>query len=342
MTEPSSIFSSDRVPRGPWAHTLWLAALLVGVVVFAVDAVVVRAFYLPDAVASERGWALERRRVRRMRPPERTLVIVGDSRAQADLDLTILGRELATEPVQLSMFARSVLPPLLSLQHDPKFRGRLIVGITSAFLFDASGLHEHPSWAAVNFAHTWHPTPADRVEHVLASRLNATFAAQRIDLFRLRYIAQGVPVPALLGTHRFLSDRQAVFEYYRPGVTEHERWVGAGIYGQITRLQAPEQRAQTIEAVRLAVATMRERGVRVALVRLPSALHIRDLERVRFPRHETWEPLVRACGTTAIHFEDYPELQGFDSPDGSHLTREAATEFTRRLVAILKRGPEWQ
>jgi len=38
-----------------------------------------------------------------------------------------------------------------------------------------------------------------------------------------------------------------------------------------------------------------------------------------------------------IHFEDYPELQGFDLPEWSHLAYADAKRFTSALHAIIVR-----
>jgi hypothetical protein len=85
------------------------------------------------------------------------------------------------------------------------------------------------------------------------------------------------------------------------------------------------------------VATLRARGVEVLFVRMPSAGPFLELENSIFPRVGTWNALLTATGAPGIHFEDYPELQGLDLPEWSHLSRADAERFTESLYRILER-----
>jgi hypothetical protein len=40
---------------------------------------------------------------------------------------------------------------------------------------------------------------------------------------------------------------------------------------------------------------------------------------------------------TGIHFEDYPELQGYQLPDWSHMTHPEAERFTAALYGVITR-----
>jgi hypothetical protein len=51
-------------------------------------------------------------------------------------------------------------------------------------------------------------------------------------------------------------------------------------------------------------------------------------------RAQTWEALLAATGAPGIHFEDYPELQGYELPEWSHMTQAEAIRFTRTLYAL--------
>ncbi len=86
-----------------------------------------------------------------------------------------------------------------------------------------------------------------------------------------------------------------------------------------------------------AIATLRARGVRVLFVRAPSAGEYYAYEQRAFPRAKTWDPLLAATQTPGIHFEDYPELQGYDLPEWSHLSASEAERYTATLVPIVER-----
>jgi hypothetical protein len=96
-----------------------------------------------------------------------------------------------------------------------------------------------------------------------------------------------------------------------------------------------------------AVAKLRARGVPVLFLREPSAGEYLAYEQRDFPRATTWDVLLAKTGAPGIHFEDYPELQGFSLPEWSHMAGADADRFTAALYAIIDReqgraqGVQW-
>ena len=93
---------------------------------------------------------------------------------------------------------------------------------------------------------------------------------------------------------------------------------------------------RAIEESRQAVDKIRARGGDVVFIRSPSAGAYLEREARNTPRDTTWEPLLQETGAFGIHFEDYPEMQGLEIPEMSHLSRESATRFTRAYVGVLR------
>jgi hypothetical protein len=85
-----------------------------------------------------------------------------------------------------------------------------------------------------------------------------------------------------------------------------------------------------------AVEKIRARGGKVVFVRLPHSGGLKDLEGRVTPRAQTWDPLLKRTGVPGIHFQDFPELAGFNCPEWSHLSAGDSVEFTRRLVPHLR------
>jgi len=79
-----------------------------------------------------------------------------------------------------------------------------------------------------------------------------------------------------------------------------------------------------------------EKGGRVIFVRLPSTGKLREMENTFTPREHFWDRILKTTKAPGIHFEDYEALRGFDCPEWSHLNRQDATEFTKRLMPVLK------
>jgi hypothetical protein len=86
-----------------------------------------------------------------------------------------------------------------------------------------------------------------------------------------------------------------------------------------------------------AVAKLRARGIPVLFLREPSAGEYLAFEKREFPRATSWDVLLAKTGAPGIHFEDYPELQGFKMPEWSHMTRVDGERFTAALYGIIQR-----
>jgi len=96
-------------------------------------------------------------------------------------------------------------------------------------------------------------------------------------------------------------------------------------------------RDQQIERTVKAVAKLRARGVRVLFVRAPSTGPYLEYDNRLFPRASSWDVLLKKSGAPGIHFEDYPELQGLEQPEWSHLAHADANKFTAALHGIVVR-----
>jgi hypothetical protein len=93
-----------------------------------------------------------------------------------------------------------------------------------------------------------------------------------------------------------------------------------------------------IDQMARAVARLRARGVQVLFLRSPSDGEYLPWERRLFPRARTWDALLAASGAPGIHFEDYPELQGYYLPEWSHMTRTEAERYTAALFGVIERN----
>ncbi|MBV9317067.1 MAG: hypothetical protein JOZ34_06345, partial [Gammaproteobacteria bacterium] len=94
---------------------------------------------------------------------------------------------------------------------------------------------------------------------------------------------------------------------------------------------------EQIERMTKAVATLRARGVQVLFVRMPSDGEFLAYENRSYPRARTWDKLLAATGAPGIHFEDYPQLQGYYLPEWSHMPLAEGERFTAAMYAIIVR-----
>jgi hypothetical protein len=104
-----------------------------------------------------------------------------------------------------------------------------------------------------------------------------------------------------------------------------------------TPAEALKTEKEQIARAAQVVATLRARGVKVLFVRMPSSGEYLAYENREFPRARAWNALLAATGAPGIHFQDYPELQGYYLPEWSHMTRAEAERFTAALYTVIMR-----
>ena len=70
-------------------------------------------------------------------------------------------------------------------------------------------------------------------------------------------------------------------------------------------------------------------------LRLPSSGGYYAFEQKYLPRALTWDRLLAETRTPGIHFEDYPQLQGYDLPEWSHASAPEARRMTLQLAPLV-------
>jgi hypothetical protein len=106
-------------------------------------------------------------------------------------------------------------------------------------------------------------------------------------------------------------------------------------------METPEKKQNVIDeqikAATEAVAKLRARGVKALFIRPPSDGEYYAYEQRELPRAITWDLLLQRTGAAGIHFEDYPEMQGYELPEWSHMSAPEAERFTAAVVPIIER-----
>lgn len=298
------------------------------------EVVLRRLGFVPSVSEDARLWALARGRVRPDDPDE--VVVVGSSRVRSALDTVRLAEAFGRPPVLLAVNASGCVPVLRDLAEDESFRGRIICEVTPAYFF--KGLAAAGQGPQADFVQRYRSQTAEApfeerlqivVQEALAFRLSR-LGPREI----LRSLADEGRWPETSHTRTF-ADRSTFADYAKADLPRLRRLreeealgVGAGA--------APEQLRRDLAAIAALVRRIQAHGGRVVFVMLPTGGRVRQIEDQGFPRRVYWDALVAATGAPAVHWLDYPELHGFGSPDGSHIDPRDATEFTRRLVPILK------
>jgi hypothetical protein len=333
------------VPAQPWTRVS-VTALAMFLVMLGAWEWHWRAFGATPTIRNTDGlWSMQRRRIDN--GDGGATVFVGDSRTFYDLQLPVWERLGGKRPIQLAFEGTSALGFMEDLAADPQFTGRLLVGIAPGVFFTGGDLH------AGALKYYRNESPSQRIGQWLSMHLVEPFLAFDGPDFALATVIERQPWPMRPGLSmsprvRKLSDLEANRNAYLWNKVETDpeyRALARSIW--LRRLapsaddpspqEAQRRRDEQIDRAAKAVAALRARGVKVLFVRTPSNGPYLDAENKGFPRAKTWDALLAATGAPGIHFQDYPQLQGLDLPEWSHMSRAAAERFTESLYGIVER-----
>lgn len=331
------------VPKQPWGRILLGAALLFALLLTGWEAYW-RSYGVTPGIANDNGlWAIQRRRIDA--GEGNATVIVSSSRPFFDIQLPVWERLDGRRPIQLAFEGTSPLAFAEDLADDPHFTGRLIVGIDPQVFFRGYGFHND----AVAYARK--QSPSQRIGQWISMHLIEPYFAFDDPDYALETVLARQAWPARPGKPwlaqvRKLSESEADRNTHLwSKVADDPQYLALvrGIWHQrfAPALDPPPEELrktirEQIERLARAVAKLRARGVRVLLLRSPSDGEYLAYETRLFPR-SLWEALLAASGAPGLHFQDYPELQGYYLPEWSHMTRAEAERYTVALYGVIQR-----
>jgi hypothetical protein len=332
------------VPEQPWGRILAGAALTVVLLLAGWEAYW-RAYGVHPSIANAYGlWAIQRRRIDAGEGD--ATVLLGASRVLYDVQLPVWERLAGRRPIQLAFEGTTPLVYLEDLAGDPKFTGRVLIGVAPEVFFQGFRYRG----GAVDYRRR--ESPSQRVGQWLSMHFIEPFVAFDDGDFALQTVLARQRWPARPGHHWFTdvrklgnhdADRNSHL-WSKLETDPQYRELARSIWREgfdPAEDPPPAELKKTIkeqiDRTAKAVAKLRARGVRVLFVRPPSDGEYLAYERRLFPRAQTWDALLAATGAPGIHFEDYPQLQGYYLPEWSHMTRAEAERFTAALYAIIAR-----
>jgi hypothetical protein len=332
------------VPQQPWG-AIFLGAALVFVLLLVGWEAYWRSYGVTPSIANDNGlWAIQRRRIDAGEGG--ATVIIGSSRTYFDIQLPVWERLAGTRPIQLSFEGTSPLAFLEDLAADPHFTGRLLIGVDPQIFFQESTWHDD----AITYAKK--ESPAQHVGQWLSMHLLEPHLAFDDPDYALATVLERQSWPQRPGKFwltdvRKLSNTEADRNTYMwskvvndPAYKDLARRIWRQRFQPALDPKPQELKktvSEQIERAAKAIHRLQARGVKVLLLRSPSDGEYLAYERRLFPRASTWDALLKASGAPGIHFEDYPELQGYELPEWSHLSRAEAERYTEALYVVITR-----
>ena len=333
------------VPVQPWARII-SGALILFVLLLGSWEWYWRAYGATPGIQNTDGlWAIQRRRIDAGEGD--ATVFTGSSRVLFDMQLDVWEKLDGKRPIQLAFEGTSPLPIVEDLAADANFKGRLLIGITPDSFFAAFGRHR----MAPRYAHK--ESPAQRIGQWLSMYLIEPFFAFDDPDFALATVVRRQDWPERPGKKWTTAVRKLLVLETDRNTHIWSKVETDSTYRELARKiwaegfepsaeDPPEAEVKAtakkqIERMTKAVATMHARGVKVLFIRCPSSGEYLAYENRKYPRTEFWDALLAATGAPGLYFEDYPELQGLELPEWSHLTYADARKFTASVQAIIAR-----
>jgi hypothetical protein len=339
------------VPEQPWGKILLGTVLLLVALVGSWEAYW-RNYGVHPSIGNTFGlWAIQRRRLDH--GEGNATVLLGASRMYFDMQLPVWEHLDGRRPIQLSFEGTSPVAEVEELAADPNFTGRLLLAVEPDLLF--SGFEYRGG--ALDYLRK--ESPSQRIGQWLAMRLIEPYLAFDDPDFALETVLERQPWPARPGLHSRIDVRKlAVHEADRnthlwdkvdndSGYRDLARRIWLQGFepspGDPSPAEVLKTEDEQIARLAKAVGTLRARGVKVLLVRMPSNGPFLAYENRMYPRERSWAKLLKATGAPGIYFEDYPQLKGYNLPEWSHMTQTEGARFTAELYRIVQRefwGPK--
>jgi hypothetical protein len=328
---------SRTIPAGKWGLPL-LGALVLFLGCATATEMRWRALgHRPSADAEDLDlWA--RQRIKASNNSTDTIVIIGKSRAQLDLDVPTIERRYPKATVlQLALRGRGAFAVFEDLVQDEAFRGKILFSLTEPDLSLGDADAQRPAVERSQRAGPdalWNAGLRAQV----ASRLVLRRSVLHLGRV-LRSLYDQTPIhPDFI---RVEPDRFTHGDFSRADMeflfSEIRRIQGRAL-SYLGNMETPSWPwTDHIRRLDPLIAKLREKGGDVVFVHLPITGISEQFSKRAYPKNRFWDYFARTVQATTIHYRDVPPMTKMRCPDSSHLDEKDAPRFTTVLFKELER-----
>lgn len=361
---PSSISSSDTaypavktsffdpehverpVPERPWRVIVLIAAIATTVLMIGWETYWRGKEYVAgDYKNTAALWTAQRDKV-----TDDATVLIGSSRMLFAIDLDIWEEMTGVRPIQLSLEGTSPRIFLTDLANDEAFNGTVIVGLMAPLFFTTDG-----GLRAEVLKYRKNASPSQRWDHQLSLFLERHFAFTDEQTRPKRQMTHA-PLPLRAGMNPRFDPRKLEIMTADRNTEMWSRVVNDEVFREEAKAQwevgiklfAPPPNPdgsppapmpdfvidEVISSVQADIERIRARGGEVAFARMPYDGAFVPVEDFGFPRERFWDRLLSVTNSVGVTWHDHQELQGYETPEWSHLSASEAERFTRAFVPI--------
>ena len=292
-------------------------------------------------------WAEHRDRLRNNDPQQ--VLLVSASRGHFDFQLNEWEEITGNRPIQLGAGGRGSGAVFQDIVENTEFSGTIIINVTPGLFFvppadSVFGWRRGKAWVDYYYDRTY----AQRLNQNLSYLLQPYFAFLTSDMDGdpdLRSLIERIKIPGSVKSGppfpRFANvdaDRnttmmdRVVTDTAYAGVIQR---VWTHNYDSINRLA--DAKPIIFQFYYDLLKKFKDRGGLVVFTRNPSHGGVRAHERQAHPRRDYWDLFIADSGCSGYHFEDYPQLSQFFTPEWSHLSTPDAKKYTKEILKIMQK-----
>ncbi len=314
----------------------WLLALMLSLLAVGIWETVIRSAALgPEFIDNRALWVSTRHRLNSYGAD--AVAVLGASRVQRAIHAETLAREFGGPVALLAVEGTSAIPLLEDLAVDPRFRGTVLFSVAPAFSFNRKLSKLDTGNQSAWVAYYRSQSRSRRIEYDLRLALQGRFAFRSPDAAVTRVLPEML-LHGKLPESDFkttFSDRSVSIDYAKFERPDNPQSI-VDLYLKNTEVYEADEFADLINYVSAIVTILKAKNCRVIFLRLPSGDIVRDLERRMFPNERFWGYMQENIDAEFVHFEDFPQLSGYLSVDGSHIASENSAAFTKVLADVIR------
>lgn len=352
----STSSSNERLPKANWL-TLWLGIIVIVFLSISFFEWHLRSLgWSPSVVDSPDLWVEQRQRASNL--GDKALILVGASRMQLDIDMSVLREKTDLEPVQLAIDGTSYIPVLENLADDPSITGTIFVSVNAYNM--RKGKPDDTSELWVNYYKNIQSRgiePYRQINNKVVSFFNNSLVTHLEGAKPYTIISKlGFQKPSMgnyLITH---SDRSRDADYKKVQMPNFyaarlQRHYGNNLVnGSVTFKEFftiyekaiaetqsfnKEGFSKELNYLLFLVKKIEEKGGKVVLIRFPTGKLVWQVDNKRYPKTLFWKD-IKKQHPQSIHFSELTEASFFNLPDGSHLDFRDKHKFTNTLINKVK------
>ena len=292
-------------------------------------------------------WAEHRGKLRDNDPQQ--VVLISASRGHFDFQLNEWEEATGIRPIQLGAGGRGPAAGFQDIVENTEYNGTIIMNVTPGLFFvppadSVFGWWRGKAWVDYYYDRTY----AQRLNHQLSYLLQPYFAFLSSDNEGdpdLKNLIARIQIPGRVKRGPYFP-RFSNVDADR-NVTMMEKISTDSSFAAIIQNVwiHNEDSVNKLDPVKPGIfkfyleniKKFKARGGKVIFTRNPSHGKVRDFERLNHPRKEYWDEFIKLVDCPGYHFDDYPQLSQFYTPEWSHLATPDAKKYTKEILKIMQK-----